>query len=562
MSTLERRVSMLISRGTRLREGNVQWNSLWQDVAKLFDPNRAEFLTDSLDGDERDEDLFIATPQLAKRNLATAISTMLRPPGRTWFKARAKSESLNRNPDVRAWLDRATAITYDQMYDARARFEEHASEVDSDLVTFGTGILFIGVDRGQGHLIFRTHGLRDVVLIENAQALIDGIYMWRKLTASKIEQMFGAENLSRRVAEALRAQNPKPDQMFEILHVVLPNEEFARSGFQLGRLPYTSMWIDPKEKHIFSESGFWEFPFAVPRWDTSTNETYGRSPAMTALPDARVANAIARTLLRAGEKAVDPPLTAPADMLRGDIELFAGGLTLYDGQGFQFQGPPVRPIELGKNMPLGLEILQQYEQRIFAIFFRDILELPNRPDLTAEEVRARTDEFLREAAPVFARIEADYNARVVERCFAILARLGAFGEAPEALQGREIEFEYESPIKFARDRERATRVLEGINNVSLMAQVNPEVLDNINWDNTTKLVMRDLGVPEEILANEQAIAQLRQARAEQQQMQQAALAAQTAGDAAGALAQGQQALDQANVDPDALDETLAAVGAS
>ena len=58
-------------------------------------------------------------------------------------------------------------------------------------------------------------------------------------------------------------------------------------------------------------------PYVVPRWWVISGEVYGRSPLMTALPQVKVANAATRTVMRAAEKAVDPPLTVPHEGLVG-----------------------------------------------------------------------------------------------------------------------------------------------------------------------------------------------------------------------------------------------------
>ncbi len=50
-------------------------------------------------------------------------------------------------------------------------------------------------------------------------------------------------------------------------------------------MPFASCYIEPDNKHEISQSGFNEFPYVVPRYLKASFEIYGRSPAMTALPD-------------------------------------------------------------------------------------------------------------------------------------------------------------------------------------------------------------------------------------------------------------------------------------
>jgi hypothetical protein len=268
-----------------------------------------------------------------------------------------------------------------------------------------------------------------------------------------------------------------------------------------------------------------------------TGEVYGRSPAMVALPDARLANAVTKTMIEAGEKALDPPLTAPADMIRGDVELYAGGLTLYDSSGFAYQGDPIRPVQLGKIPDKIYEFLGETERRIYAAFYRDVLELPNtaEKDITATEINARMDQYLRQAAPVFARIEAQYNAPLINRVFELLAANSMFPDAPPQLQGQEIQFEYESPVKQAREKAKAIKMLEGLQSVLPMVEAKPEIMDNIDMDITVRMILQNFGFPQEAMAPMETMQQIRAARAKEAEMAKMAMMAQQAGPA---MAQG------------------------
>ena len=65
---------------------------------------------------------------------------------------------------------------------------------------------------------------------------------------------------------------------------------FQRRGNQkpLARgKPIASVYYHADSKHLLSESGFDDFPFMVPRFVKDSVSTYGRSPAMNALPDVK-----------------------------------------------------------------------------------------------------------------------------------------------------------------------------------------------------------------------------------------------------------------------------------
>ena len=61
---------------------------------------------------------------------------------------------------------------------------------------------------------------------------------------------------------------------------LVPDRALAASVF--GRIE--AEWRLSREA-VLSITGFMEQPFSCPRWDTVSNDAYGRSPAMDALPD-------------------------------------------------------------------------------------------------------------------------------------------------------------------------------------------------------------------------------------------------------------------------------------
>ena len=61
----------------------------------------------------------------------------------------------------------------------------------------------------------------------------------------------------------------------------------------------------------------------------ASNEIYGRSPAMTALPDVKMLNEMSKTTIKAAQKQVDPPLLVPDDGFLLPVRTVPGGLNFY-----------------------------------------------------------------------------------------------------------------------------------------------------------------------------------------------------------------------------------------
>lgn len=506
-------IARVVTRAVRARDERHQWVSLWQELARHFCPNRADFMAPVDDGTVRDE-LYETTPQLSARALASTVGAMLRPPGKRWFRAKAKVPALNMIDAVRVWLHEVTNITFEHMYDPRAQIEKNLAEADYDLVVFGTGIVHVNwTPKKGGHLVARTRSLANTVLVAGANGQPNASYSFYKYTLRQLVEEFGLEALSPCMHEAYRADPPRLDEEFEVLHAIVPRIDVELKG-RKARHPWASLWIGVKDKWLMDgEKGFAEFPDICPRWDTMTGEVYGRSPAMIALAESRVIQAMAKTFLEAGEMALHPPTYSYADMINS-LELWPGGHTVVDKSAFTIQGSPIGVIQTGSFPEKIFEVYQKKNENVAAAFFRDILELPSArdTDMTATEIRARVDQFLRQAAPVFARVEADYNARLVNRVFSILIEEDRYPPPPPELAGQEIEFEYESPLKAARDLDEALRVAEHLSMVAPYAQAKPDLMDNYDLDAAVRFMGAKAGVPPAIFRPIEQMMEMREHR--------------------------------------------------
>ncbi|WP_299622896.1 portal protein [Pelagibius sp.] len=516
---MPRDIDDLLSRHKRLKDQRRLWESHWQELAEVMLPRRADFTSERIAGERRADELFDGTPMLARRGLASAIDGLLKPKTARWFRIKALDEGLDEDEQVKRWLEIAEERLYRALYDRRARFIQRSGEVDEDLVTFGTGVLFVGEGQALNRLLFRSFHLKDVVLAENGEGEIDTLFVSLRLTARQAAQRFGETALGKDTREALT--NGGEDKPFSFLQVVTPRAERDGRRRDNRNLPFASLVIDVQSEHQVSESGYHEFPFAVPRWDTAAGEVYGRSPGMIALPDANTLQQMGKTLLVAGHKAVDPPLLVGDDSVFGTPKTFPGGITTFDMQAARDLGRiPIEPLQTGFNLPLGREMQKDARDQIWAAFFRNVLQLPvDAPRMTATEVLERKEEFIRTIGPVFGRLESDYIGQVVERAFNILLRAGAFPEPPEALQGREVVFDYASPVEQARRQIEAAGAARSVELLAPFVQADPSILDNFDGDAIARDTPEIFGMPQRWLRPKEEVEGLREGR---QQAQQAA----------------------------------------
>ncbi len=218
------RIATLLDRRRRLEEARAGWLAHWQELAEMLLPGRADFTGAGAAGAKRTAGLYDGTPMLARRALASAIDGLLKPKTARWFSLRAGDGAADRDEDARRWLDEAEARLLAALYARPARFIQASGEVDNDLVTFGTGVLFVGERRGLGGLTFRSVHLRDAVIDASGDGKVDTIFVTLRRTARQAAREWGEDNLGARTRAALR--DPRgPDRTFTFVQAVLPREE-------------------------------------------------------------------------------------------------------------------------------------------------------------------------------------------------------------------------------------------------------------------------------------------------------------------------------------------------
>lgn len=530
-------VTDLLARHRKLKGTRRTWEQTWQELAEVLLPRRADFTVQTtVDGERRTDNVYDSVPMQARRSLATSIDSLIKPRNVQWFHVRPRNEDLVQDEEVARWAETAGKRMFNAIYSREARFVQRSGEVDNDLVTFGTGVMFIGEASRPGNLTFRSFHLRDTLICENSDGVVDTVMVTLHLTARQAAQRYGAENVSREINDALSMG--KPEDTFEFLWVVMPREDADRTKLGPMNMPWASVVIECKAEKKVRESGFEEFPFAIPRWDTASGEIYGRSPGMLALPDSETLQAMGKTLLVAGQRATDPPMWALGDGLMSAARTFPGGITYIDGAvARQFGRVPIGELQTAAQIPVGRDMQNDLREQIWGAFFRNVLQLPvNAPRMTATEIIERKEEMLRAVGPVFGQLETDYLALVVERVFGIMFRAGAFPPVPEVLLGQDIDFRFESPILRAQRQIEMVGLARQLEMLAPIIPAKPEMLDNFDWDAIARSTPHAGGFTLNWLLPEEVRDQQRQARAQQQQMAEAAEMANNAAGAVGKLA--------------------------
>ena len=527
------KASALLARYKTLQTQRQHWESHWQEVADYIVPRKADITKKRTAGDKRSELIFDGTAIHAAELMAASLHGMLTSAATPWFSLRYEDDALNGDDTAKEWLEAATDVMYAHL--ARSNFQEQIHELYSDLVTFGTGVLFIEADDNEG-VRFSTRHIAECWVSEDERGRVDTVFRKYTTTARAAQSQF--DNLTRRI-EKLATTDPYKE--IELLHIVMPREERNPKLKTKINKPYASIFIDPDEKQVLGEGGFDELPYCVPRFLKASFELgYGRSPSMTALPDTKMLNKMSEIVIRASQLQIHPPLMVPDDGFMLPVRTTPGGLNFYRSG----TRDRIEPLNIGANNPLGELQLEQRRTAIRAAFYVDQLILGTGPQMTATEVIQRTEEKMRLLGPVLGRLQAELLQPLISRTFNILARQKAFAPAPETMRTGTIDIEYVSPLAKAQRSGDVTSILQMIEFLMPLMNIDQSVIDYLDTDGLAKHIIKTTGTPATVVRGEGEVAKLREQRATQAAVQAELQTAQQLATAAGEAAPAIRAVEE------------------
>ena len=347
-------------------DGKQVWNQLCQEIAWWFYPQRADFVGVINDGQDFASHLTDSTPVRLHRDLSNAMGTMLRPMNQEWFKLTV--DGLDEDDiEAKQKLEEMTRITRNILYNRKSKFRQAAAEADRDFAAFGVSIMSITPSRGREGIMFRTWHPRDCAWHVDDHGEINRLYRKDMMTARNMAVKFGEDKLPDAAKTALQNKDYKAE--FETWHCVIPKDMYQMNRKVSKEIDYYSVYL-AEDATVLDEMAEPFFPYVVSRWQTVSNTQYPFSPpTITALPDARMLQRMAQTIIESAEKSTDPPLIATSETLNSPVDIASGAITWVDREYDERMGDPLRPLELGKHPGIGTDLLERRIMDLTSSFF-------------------------------------------------------------------------------------------------------------------------------------------------------------------------------------------------
>jgi hypothetical protein len=522
----------------------------WKELGDFISPRRVQlYSADANRGERRGQKIIDPTATLAARTLQAGMMSGLTSPARPWFQLTTPDADLNEYGAVKQWLHTvgermATAMLGSNLY-------KQFPTTYNDLGVFGTNAFALVEDEQS---LFRCYDfpIGSYYLANDARRQVRVFVHEFQMTVRQLVERFGrvngrgAPDWSKFSATVKNAWDRGSYEIaVDVVTVVRPNEEaderyaalsarhraFASCTYEKGSR--TDVYLE--------ETGYDEFPIIASRWEVTGQDVYGTwCPGMMALGDVRQLQGVERTVLKAIEKAVNPPLVMPIGNRNTTVSQLPGGVTYVEDP----TGKQARPLVDTSAFRLDWAEAkqQQVRERINESFYTPLflaVTQMDRENVTAREIDERHEEKLLMIGPVVVQSEGDLHRPVIERTYAIMDRKGMFPTPPEELHGMALDIQYLSIMAQAQK----TIGLEGherfaFTMVKLSAEAQrPDLLDKVNFDQWTDTYADQTGtLPNVVVPTEQA-AQVRKARADAAQAQQAAQQAQLMAGTAQTLSQ-------------------------
>ncbi len=524
-----------------MRTNRYSWWTHWRELADYFLPRRYKWIitpNQQSRGSPINQHIIDSTGVFAARNLASGLLSGKSSPTRFWFKLKVGRQDSTLTTPVSLWLAECERLL--RLIFQESNFYNAIAVLYYDLVVFGTAVMIIYED------------FKNVINCFNCCAGeyyidIDGNYrpviMYREftMTVDAVVDEFGYENCSVSVC-ALWDQPGGAGLTREIIiaHAIEPNDDDRAFGIPKSFAFRECYWEwggsaspqggGPVESRGFlRKRGFHEQPHIAVRWDLVSNDPYGRSPAMDGLGDQKQLQLESKRKAQAIDKMVNPPLVADIQLKNQPASLLPGGVTYVSN--FANSGKAGIASVYDTKFPIAeiTEDLNEVRARLGKVFFNDLFQTASqfetRSNIPPIEWQMRKSESMIMLGPVIERIDNEGLSVVIERVFAMAVRAKVFPSPPPEIAGQEIEIEFVSMLAQAQSAAESAGIERLLSLAGNLVGVKPEIMDNIDTDYALDKYSSLLNNDPRVIRPLEAVAQIREQRAQAEaQAQQAEIA--------------------------------------
>jgi hypothetical protein len=515
------------------------YENLWDEITEYFMAGSGTKIgvNSRSDPSRKSRKCLNNAPGMAAKTLTARIISEMTGPTTRWFELRAKDPAVDKIDPIRRLLQGLTDEIFSVLDDDS--FQLAHIESTYEWVVYGTSCVLRDRDIN-GKRFYRAIPLKEIYIDENAKGEVDIVFRKFVMTCRQLVQFFGEDKIPE---DILEEGEEDPTQEWEVLHCVMPNEDYDDKKKKASSFRYKSVYLLPKVRKELRVGYFKRNPYIVFRFGKRPGEVYGSAPTVDCLADVRMLNKLEEEYLRAVQLNGRPPILAPHDSSINPVRIVPGGITYgaMGSDGTQLLKPllPQRDSERSLKDLMELKIMH-----IRSAFFIDPLINRENSIRTAAEVQKRSSEELIGLTPPLARYKVEYLTAIIGLELADILEKKKIKFPPEL--GGVPDLDFSSPLEKTQQSQQLANLMQFGQIMQMLGQVDPGILQNIDFNNYLRTIADLLTTPMQVLRSPeemQAMAAKQEQQMQQQQMLQGLQgAAQTGTDMAKAGLIGRQDL--------------------
>lgn len=503
----------------------------WREIARLFEPDeRAIGAAHETPKDDPYADIFDASPLYAREAFAGGLFNQATNPTLQWIDFGWEDDGLKAWGPARAHIAAVSAIFWRSLGPAYSQFYTEAYPWFSQTASFGFASLYDEPDLATGTFLER--------VVPMGECFID-VDMWGRIDTQHRRFRLKGRQLMKRFPGLANIVETRD---YTVIHAVVENPGFQPGKIGAAGKPWLSVYCSPEAKDLWRVEGYYEFPYHNIVWSRRPGRVWPRGPGHIARPDASMLQEMERTHLVGMQLRAEPPVatTEESALVAEDLQ---PGRVLYGAMSDQGKRL-AEPLPLGDDIGLSMQHAEAKRAAVREAFQFSLMNLINRPQMTATEVLAFQEEKLRLMAPNLTRVQQALGSFATRR-LKTLDRLGLLPPPPPDLAGRALTIEFVSPLAKAQKTATGQATLRWIGALAPFAQLDPTIFDAVDFDAVAEVTHESFGPPPQVLRPAEKIDEIRRGRAEAAAQQSGLEQAQVSASVFAEMAHAQQAQSRA-----------------
>ncbi len=435
------------------------------------------------------------------------------PSNSRWFGMSAGQDT----EEEKRWFDACSDIIFHNIHGSN--YDAVGFEAWLDMIPAGWFVMFIDIDRQEGGYKFELWPLANCYIAASKPGgLPDTLVRCFEYTVEQAINEYGEDSVSEKV-RSLRDRG-ELDTKVQFILSIYPRGESYQGNARAKNLPFASCHIEADTKQLVRESGFHECPFVAPRWSKLPNSEYAVGPMFRALPDVRQLNRLVFLEDTNLDIAVSGMWIAEDDGVLNPRTVKVGPRKIIVANSVD----SMKPLQSGANFNVSFTKKEGLQAAIRRTMLADQLSPQDGPVRTATEIQVRVQQIRQILGPIYGRMQAEWYAPMINRCFGLAARVpGVLPPPPQSLANKSYSVVFVSPMAKAQKMEEVTAVEATLVSTGQLAvaKQDPGVWDNIDVDKSISIIREGRGAPASIGRTPEEVAAIRAAREQQQQQAQA-----------------------------------------